>query len=108
VSSFAAALRPHGPANFLYADGEVLFAHGHRRLQPDGRIAPPGLHWLQRSCAQADETLQAAGLSVAGGYEQVLLLASVPLSDEPWQALAEGETVAVQGGALLARRLPPR
>jgi glutamine amidotransferase len=106
VAAFAAALRPYGPANFLYADGDLLFAHGHRRLQLDGRIAPPGLHWLQRRCAPADEGLQAAGLSVAGNYEQVLLLASVPLSDEPWQALAEGETVAIRAGELLARRLP--
>jgi len=107
VAAFAAALRQFGPANFLYADGEVLFAHGHRRLQPDGRMAPPGLHWLQRSCTQTDAALQAAGLGLAGNSERVLLLASVPLSEEPWQALAEGETMAIQGGELLARRLPP-
>jgi len=107
VADFAAGLREFGPANFLYADGEALFAHGHRRLQPDGRIAPPGLHWLQRSCAHPDEALQAEGLHVGAGYQQVLLLASVPLSGEPWQALAEGETVAIGGGQLLARR-PPR
>ena len=106
VADFAAALRGFGPANFLYADGEFLFAHGHRRLQADGRIAPPGLHWLQRRCAQDDETLETDGVQVGRGYQQVLLLASVPLSDEPWQALAEGETVAVAGGELLTRRLP--
>jgi len=104
VADFAAGLHAYGPANFLYADGEVLFAHGHRRLQPDGRIAAPGLHWLQRRCAQESEPLQADGVCVGCGYQQVLLLASVPLSDEPWLALAEGETVAVRGGELLARR----
>jgi len=106
VADFAADLRAFGPASFLYADSEILFAHGHRRLQADGRIAPPGLHWLQRRCAHDQEPLQADGVCVGCGYQQVLLLASVPLSDEPWQALAEGETVAVAGGQLLARRLP--
>jgi hypothetical protein len=24
-------MRVHGPANFLYSDGEFLYAHGHRR-----------------------------------------------------------------------------
>jgi predicted glutamine amidotransferase len=45
VAQFAADLSKLGPANFLYSDGEVLFAHGHRRIQADGRIAAPGL-WL--------------------------------------------------------------
>lgn len=106
VAAFAAELRAFGPANFLYADGDVLFAHSHRRLQPDGRITPPGLHWLQRSCAQEHAALQVQGACVGCGYQQVLLLASVPLSEEPWQALAEGETVVIRGGELLARRLP--
>lgn len=32
VTAFAEELGKLGPANFLYADGELLFAHGHRRL----------------------------------------------------------------------------
>jgi glutamine amidotransferase len=106
VRTFASELRTFGPANFLYADGEVLFAHGHRRIQVDGRITPPGLYWLQRRCTHEDDTLQTEGLRVGGGYQQVLLLASVPLSAEPWVALAEGETVAVCQGELLARHQP--
>lgn len=105
VCLFAAGLRRYGPANFLYTDGEILFAHGHRRLQADGRITPPGLHWLQRHCAHDAEALQAEGVCVGCGYQQLVLLASVPLSDEPWQALAEGEVLAVASGEVLARRL---
>lgn len=30
LAAFAADLRPLGPANFLYADGDALFAHGNR------------------------------------------------------------------------------
>ena len=42
IELFAAEMRELGPANFLYADGDLLFAHGHRRIQADGKIAPPG------------------------------------------------------------------
>jgi len=36
IAEFAAELRPFGPANFLYADADLLFVHAHRRQQPDG------------------------------------------------------------------------
>jgi glutamine amidotransferase len=38
IRSVVAEFRELGPANFLYADGDVLFAHGHRRMQPDGTL----------------------------------------------------------------------
>ncbi|MEJ2433682.1 MAG: class II glutamine amidotransferase [Pseudolabrys sp.] len=42
VEGFAAEMRKIGPASFLYADGDALFAHVDRRLQSDGNISPPG------------------------------------------------------------------
>jgi predicted glutamine amidotransferase len=36
----------------------------------------------------------------------VQCVASVPLTDEAWRPLAEGELLAVRGGELLATRLP--
>ena len=108
VAAFAADLRALGPANFLYADGDVLFAHGHRRIQhPGGRIEPPGLWMLQRRCAQdAPRPADVGGISVAGGDQTVLLFASVPLTDEAWQPLAAGELVAVRDGEILATQQP--
>lgn len=106
VAVFAAELRELGPANFLYADGDALFAHGHRRIQDSGRIEPPGLYLLTRQCHAENQPLQAQGVCVGCGFQQVTLLASVPLSEEPWQPLAEGETVAVAAGQLLARHPP--
>jgi predicted glutamine amidotransferase len=89
VADFAAALRALGPANFLYADGEVLFAHGDRRSPGEGRApVPPGLHVLERSCAPA---------------QRVVLAASVPLSDEPgWRPLAKGDLLALRAGRIVA------
>lgn len=106
VATFAAELRPLGPANFLYADAELLFAHGHRRTQADKTIEPPGLYMSQRRCTQPLEPLPVQGVCVGCGYGQAVLLASVPLCDGPWEPLAEGETVVVAHGEVLARHRP--
>jgi glutamine amidotransferase len=90
IARFAAELRTLGPANFIYSDGDAVFAHGHRRRSDDGAIRPPGLHVLCRQCAAVED-----GVDVA-------LVASVPLSDEPWRPLAEGEVVALREGRVVA------
>ena len=107
VSQFAADLRKLGPANFLYADGDALFAHGHRRIQPaTGHVTPPGLFLLSRRCADADQPVHATGVTVAPGFQEVLLIASVPLTDEHWRPFAEGELVAVSAGQTLGAITP--
>ena len=106
VAAFAADLRPLGPANFLYADGDTLFAHGHRRFQPStGNIAPPGLHVLSRHCELAQTRVDGDGVSVAGGFQDVVLVASFPLSNEGWRPLAEGEVIAIASGKVRGSRL---
>ncbi len=106
VAGFAADLRRLGPANFLYADSEVLFAHGHRRIQSSGAITPPGLFLLSRRCPDEDESIQAGGVSVAPGFRDAALIASVPLTEDPWRPLAEGEIVVVAEGKVVAGRVP--
>lgn len=102
VSAFALELRALGPANFLYADGEVLFAHGHRRKQPDtGTLAPPGLVRLHRQCRTGEDAFAARGLSIADTEQDITLFASVPLTDEAWLPLAEGEVIAVREGRIV-------
>lgn len=99
VKNFAADLRVLGPANFLYSDGEILFAHGHKRIQAgSGLIKPPGLFTLSRQCVEAQERVDTSGLTVGCGYQEVLLVASVPLSDELWRPLDEGEVIAISLG----------
>jgi glutamine amidotransferase len=107
VAAFARELRELGPANFLYADSDALFAHGHRRTQADGGVRPPGLHVLCRRCARDVEAPDIEGLGIApsiaprDGEQQVVLVASVPLTREAgWRALGEGELIAVRDGAL--------
>jgi predicted glutamine amidotransferase len=111
VAEFAAAVRPLGPANFLYSDGDALFIHGHKRFHGDGAGAkPPGLHVLCRRCAAPSGPWVAEGLSLALDADQdVILAASVPLTAETgWRALAEGELLVAQRGRFPAGIAFPR
>jgi predicted glutamine amidotransferase len=101
VARFAAEMRALGPANFLYADGDVLFAHGHRRLQVNGEIAPPGLWYLQRRCAcDADALSMPEDAAAHAGEQELILIASVPLTAEAWTPFAEGQVMVVKDGAI--------
>lgn len=107
LAAFATGLRALGPANFLYADGDTLFAHGNRRIQrASGRIEPPGLWMLQRHCEPGDAVPDCPGITaIARGPQTLVLIASVPLTEGAWRPLAEGELVAVRGGEVLATSL---
>ena len=106
LARFAEELRSLGPANFLYSDGELLFAHGHRRTQEDGRISPPGLTVLSRKSAAEHDGFAAAGVTLETdcGPQSLTVFASVPLTDEDWRPLREGEMVMVREGEQLAMR----
>jgi glutamine amidotransferase len=100
VAAFAARLRPVGPVNFLYADGDALFAHAHRRHQADGTLRPPGLHLLLREPALA-HAVRAEGLQVDSGNARshpLAMLASVPLGKGAWKPLPEGCLLVLRDG----------
>ena len=99
VAAFAEELCELGPANFLYYDGDALFAHGHRRMSATGEIQPPGLYVLCRTCTGSSESVPLSGVALGiAGSQQVALLASVPLSSELWVPLREGEIVVLREG----------
>lgn len=104
IAAFAADLRVLGPANFLYADGDALFAHSHKRLHKGSQQAePPGLWMLQQHCSPAaPPPAQVAGVAIAHDERVSMFIASVPLTNEAWKPMAEGELVAVRHGQLLA------
>ena len=103
VADFAAWLRPLGPFNFVYSDGDALFVHSHRRTQSDGEVRPPGLHLLARSCNEQAVDLSQSGIMLAPLAQELALVASVPLTDEPWEAIGEGEVIALTQGMVWAR-----
>ncbi len=106
IAAFAEELTQLGPANFLYSDGDALFAHGHRRKSESGEIRPPGLYVLCRSCHASTDALPLAGVSIAAEKSQeVALVASVPLSSERWEALRGGEIAVLREGRVVRRHV---
>jgi len=74
VAAFAAQIRELGPTNFLYSDGDALFAHGDRRRNSTaGQITAPGLVYLQRHCSPANAEITDDGLSVTGAIQVIAL-----------------------------------
>jgi glutamine amidotransferase len=104
IGPLAAELRALGPANFLYCDGDALFVHADRRHQSDGTISPPGLWRLTRHCA-AGGGLASEGLAIEArdAEQDVVLVASVPLTAEGWTPLARGELLAARHGRVETR-----
>jgi len=98
IADYAAELRALGPANFIYADAHALFVHSDRRTQSDGRLCPPGLYLLQRCCWRSAPELEEAGVRLKTVRQDVALVASVPLTDELWQPLGEGDLIALADG----------
>lgn len=99
VAEFASDMRTLGPANFLYADGDVVFAHGHRRWnQANRKVEPPGLWMLNSKCVH-DAPRDGHPVSIVSEVETSLLIASVPLTEaSTWQPLGEGELVISRNG----------
>ncbi len=109
VAELARALRALGPANFLYSDGDVLFCHGDRRQHPGETVfRAPGLHLLERRCRSGRGRLEMAALSLSSreANQRVALVASVPLSDEPWVPLEAGELLVLRDGVVELRWMP--
>jgi predicted glutamine amidotransferase len=90
-----------GIANFLYSDGDYLYAFSDKRTREDGSIEPPGMYFLQRQCQYGDEMLKTAGVDIDCRPQRVCLFASVPLTDENWQPLKQYELVVAGGGDLV-------
>jgi len=108
IATFASELRKLGPANFLYADGEVLFAFGDRRIQSaTGKVSAPGLHLYRCHCEDDRQSLQTQGVSMAPGFQEVALVTSIPLTqdDTRWRPLAEGELLAIANGHIISETL---
>jgi predicted glutamine amidotransferase len=100
---FSRHMAARGPANIIYSDGDYLFAHADRRTQKSGDVAPPGLVMLERHCPPGFFHPEMKGIAVSGDPASVIILASVPLSAENWDALPQGTVLAIADGRLLWR-----
>ena len=105
VTDFARRMRKLGTANFLYSDGDVVFVHGHRRFQsPENTNPGPGLHFIIRHDPEKGQPIKGhGGVSVNDTDQPVFLAASVPLTNESWTPLNDGELLVVRDGEILER-----
>ena len=106
IARFAAAARERGMVNFFYGDGQALFVHSDYREAETGAGRLPGLFVLSRTCPACEAGFECAGLALQPGSEgqlvqTVSLVASVPLSDENWRPLADGELVVLVDGVVV-------
>jgi glutamine amidotransferase len=106
VAAFARSIRELGAFNFVYSDGDALFVHAHIRKQSDGEERPPGLHMLVRSENEEAVDLTKSGVIMAPLAQELALIASVPLTNENWEPIAQGEVVALTRGVVWARVRP--
>ena len=99
---FSHEMKDYGIANFIYSDSDFIFIHSHKRLvKKDGTGASPGLHILQRSCPfETPKKIDGFELSV-NEPQEVVLVASVPLSNESWIELEEGSIKVLQNGNII-------
>jgi glutamine amidotransferase len=104
VREFAERMRALGPANFLYSDGDCLFAHADRRHQADGSVREPGLHlWLRDASPSHQHEVE--GLQVHASHphaHRMGMFASVPLGQGDWQALPRGTVIGLRQGERVA------
>ena len=62
------------------------------------------MHLLVRSSNEQAIDLTKSGVMLAPVAQELALIASVPLTDEPWEPLGEGEVIALTKGVVWARR----
>ncbi len=100
ITRFAEEMRSRGAANFVYFDGLTLFAHSHRRTVPGAAISTaPGLYLLHTEKGSSGPHAS-GGLTTIGACAAQAMVATMPLDDEGWQPLAEGELLRLEHGAL--------
>jgi len=100
VASFARQIRELGPANFVYCDGDTMFVYADRRHQADGRVREPGLYLGQQTCQGGAATISGGGIEISSPQQQIVMAASVPLTDDGWEPMQGGSLVAMKDGEI--------
>ena len=90
-----------GTANFIYHDGDYLFAFANEREQADGRTAPPGLWFLERHWGPDTVQNYIPGIAISGESAEQFLVASVPLTNERWLPMVRNQLLVAKDGELI-------
>jgi len=96
-----------GPANFLYSDGDYLYAYANKRIQKNGNIEPPGMCYLLRECHCTPDKNLLAGVTIkeidkkVATQQKLVVFSSVPLSKENWRPLAANQLIITKQGRIV-------
>ena len=102
ISEFAEDMRSRGAANFLYFDGSTLFAHGHRKTLPGAALSTEaGLYLLESPQGAQSGALPCEGIDASEACVGQSIIATVPLDEQEWRPLAEGELVRIENGVVV-------
>jgi len=102
ISAFAEDMRHRGAANFLYFDGSTLFAHGHRKTLPGAALSTEtGLYLLESPQGEINSALPCEGIDAAGACVAQSIVATVPLDEQEWRPLTEGELLRIENGVVV-------
>ncbi len=100
IRVFADEIRDLGLSNFLYCDGDTIFAHADRRLHSDGKYRAPGLWLREQTCPGGGEQVSGGGVKISSPRQKIAMVASVPLTDEGWEPLEAGTLIAMKEGGV--------
>ena len=108
IHAFGCELAELGPCNFFYAEGSRVYAFASRRRYPDDEVRKPCL-WVQlvRQCKEAQTDIVAPGIQLEPCIavdQQVILCASVPITEEAWQPFLVNELIWILKGQLIDQR----
>lgn len=99
----ARQFRRCGPSNFVYSDGDALFVHADQRYQvATGVIAPPALHVFACRSNEIPGLVCEAESPHPTDDQQVIMLATAPLSNHSWQPMDRGQILALRDGEVVA------
>ncbi|MEH6470505.1 MAG: class II glutamine amidotransferase [Halopseudomonas sp.] len=102
ISEFAQQVGQFGPANFLYADGDALFVHGHVRTQADGSVCAPGLHYISVECDYGVGESELACVKLeSSDVQKVTLISTLPLNNGHWLPMQEGQLLVIKRGEII-------
>ena len=99
IHTFGCELAELGPCNFLYV------VASRRRYADEER--EPGLWRLSRQCKEAQTDIVAPGIQLQPSIavdQQVVLCASIPLTEEAWQPFLVNELICISKGRLIDQR----
>jgi predicted glutamine amidotransferase len=103
LEGFLQRLSPLGPLNILFSDGHYLYAFSNKRTQANGDITAPGMYMICRACSTKN-AFNTNTEEFTDIQQELVLFASVPLSDESWLPMQPNKLYIAKDGALIQGR----